>query len=112
MNFISSIDKSDAKLFTSLCSYGWFLESIEPNIEPLIYGVGDEIYTKNEVTVDSLTHLDDIGLISFDDFASFSRAGVPETVKILCHSTPINIKFQNQENSEFNTGNVHLSKIG
>ena len=112
VNFISSIDKSDAKLFTSLCSYGWFLESIEPNIEPLIYDTGDEIYTKNEITFASLTHLDDIGLISFDDFASFSRGPLPETVKILYHSTPINIKFKNQKNNDFNAGNVHLSKIG
>lgn len=112
VNFISSIDKSDAKLFTSLCSYGWFLESIEPNIEPLIYDTGDEIYTKNEITFASLTHLDDIGLISFDYLASFSRAPLPETVKILYHSTPINIKFKNQKNNDFNAGNVHLSKIG
>jgi len=112
VNFISSIDKSDAKLFTSLCSYGWFLESIEPNIEPLIYDTGDEIYTKNEITFASLTHLDDIGLISFDYLASSSRGPLPETVKILYHSTPINIKFKNQKNNDFNAGNVHLSKIG
>ncbi len=112
VNFISSIDKSDAKLFTSLCSYGWFSESIGLNIEPLIYDTGDEIYTKNEITFDSLTHLERIGLISFDDFASFSKDHVPETVKVFYHGTPINIKFENKENNDFNTGNVHLSKVG
>ncbi len=112
VNFISSIDKSDAKLFTSLCSYGWLLESIEPTIEPLIYDVDDEIYTKNKITFASLIHLDDIGLISFKDIATISRTHLRKTIKIFYYGTPINIRFKNQENNHLNTGKVHLSKVG
>lgn len=40
VNFLSSIDKSDAMLFTELCGFGWFLG----NVIPLIYQIQDDIY--------------------------------------------------------------------
>lgn len=108
VNFIYSIDKLDAKLFTSLCSYGWFLG----NIIPLIYDVQDEIYTKNGITFNSLKHLDGIGLISFGSLAGFRRTNLPETIKIFYYGTPINIRFKNQENNDFDIGKVLLSRVG
>jgi len=108
VNFISSIDKSDAKLFTSLCSYGWFLG----NIVPLIYGVQDEIYTKNGITFNSLKHLDEIGLITFENLTGFRRTYLPEVIKIFYYGTSINIKFKNQENNDLDIGKVLLSKVG
>lgn len=38
VNFLGSLDKSDAELFTSLCGFGWFVG----DVVPLIYG-GDII---------------------------------------------------------------------
>jgi len=108
VNFISSIDKSDAKLCTSLCSYGWFLG----DITPLIYDIQDEIYTKNGITFNSLNHLDEIGLITFDNLAGFRKIHLPEVIKIFYYGTPINIKFKNQENNELDIGKVLLSKVG
>lgn len=108
VNFVSSIDKSDAKLFTSFCSYGW----LSGEVTLLIYDVQDEIYTKNGITFSSLKHLDEIGLITFDNLAGFRTIHLPEVIKIFYYGTPINIKFKNQENNELDTGKVLLSKVG
>jgi len=108
VNFISSIDKSDANLLTSFCSHGRFLG----NVVPLIYDVHDEIYTKNGITFNSLKHLDEIGLISFEGLTGFRRTNLPEAIKILYYGTPINIRFKNQENNDLDMGKILLSKVG
>lgn len=108
VDFIHSIDRSDARLFTSLCSYMWFLT----NFVPLIYDVQDEIYTKSGITFNSLQHLDEIGLISFEHLAGYQKIHLPQIIKIFYYGTPINIKFNKQKDNDLNIGKVLLSKIG
>jgi hypothetical protein len=108
VNFLSSIDKSDAMLFTELCGFGWFLG----NVIPLIYEVQSDIYTAHGMTFESLKHLDEIGLLSFEALAGYTRIHLPEVVKIHYYSTPINIKFAKPSDNELDIGKVLLSRIG
>jgi len=60
VNALGSLDKHDAQLFTALCSFGAIIEG-EPS--PLIYDTHESIYKAQQITFDTLTHLDSIGLI-------------------------------------------------
>lgn len=108
VNMLSSLDKSDAMLFTRLCSFGWFLN----DIVPLIYNLQNDIYKNYGITFNDLKHLDDIGLISFSGVGSYAKQGLPEVVPIHYYGTPIHIQFPNKENNELVIGKVLLSKTG
>lgn len=60
VDFISTIDKKDAALFTAFCQFVCVVG--EPN--PLIYEIDNEVYEKQGITFATLKHLDAIGLIS------------------------------------------------
>ena len=108
VNFIHSLDKADAQLFTALCSYGWVIV----DIVPLIYDVQAEIYNRNGISFDSLKHLDEIGLVSFDNLAGYIHIGLPERITVSYYGIPINIQFKNNENNKLNVGKVLFSKVG
>ncbi len=108
VNFLSSIDKSDAMLFTELCGFGWLLG----NVVPLVYQFEDDIYIVHGITFDSLKHLDEIGLLSFESIAGYRRKHLPEVARIFYYGTPINIKFTKPSDNELDIGKVLLSKIG
>lgn len=56
VNFLGSLDKVDARLFTTLCGFGWYLG----NVIPLVYDEQESIYNEAGIKFDTLTHLDDI----------------------------------------------------
>jgi hypothetical protein len=60
VNFLSSIDKSDAILFSKLCGFGMFMGEVVP----LIFDYNKEIYTSNGIEYADLKHLDEIGLLT------------------------------------------------
>ncbi len=108
INFLSSLDKSDAILFQSLCSFGWLLG----NVKPLIYDVENPIYNRHGINFNSLKHLDDIGLLSFDNLAGYRQIHLPKRVRVLYYGTPIDIEFENESENQLVIGHVLLSKIG
>lgn len=63
INLIAGLDKSDAELFSRICSYCF---TIDDDLVPFIYDTAHKIYTANRVNFDSLAHLASIGLIYFD----------------------------------------------
>jgi len=54
VDFLSSLDKTDAQLFTNLCKFCWVMGGVVP----LIYDVRAEIYDKWRINFKSLKHLD------------------------------------------------------
>jgi len=108
IDFVSNLDKSDAQLFTSLCSFGWFFGGVFP----LIYDVEHEIYKQKGINFQTLTDLDAAGLIRFDGLAGFKIPGVKKIARIHYYGTPIHIEFQKDENNDLEIGNVVLTKIG
>ena len=45
VNFLSDLDKVDAKLFSELCGFGWKIG----NVVPLVFDVQDDIYNKKGI---------------------------------------------------------------
>ena len=107
-NFLGSIDKSDAYIFTSLCGFGWFIG----DVAPLIFDVQESIYNNKGINFNSLTHLNDIGLLNFNNISGFKRIGLPKLITISYYGTPLNLEFQKPENNDLETGKVLLSKTG
>ena len=106
VEFIHDMDKSDAQLFTNLCSFGWFMGQVVP----LIYDEIQEVYKQRDITFASLKHLDDVGLISFQTLG-FRSKGHGKFATLFYYGTPINIEFQNEENNDLNLGKVLLTKV-
>lgn len=108
VNFLSSLDKSDAQLFTSLCKFGWTISTFVP----LIYDVKTEIYKKWGINFNSLTHLDSIGLIQFNGITNYTRAGFPKRFSALYYGTPTVLEFQKETENDMDIGHVLLTKVG
>jgi hypothetical protein len=63
VNFLASMDKKDAELFTKLCG---FIVKFSNDEQPLIFDLGNKIYKDVGIDFTTLSHLDSIGLISFN----------------------------------------------
>jgi hypothetical protein len=108
VNFLSSLDKNDAELFSTLCTFGVRIG----NVVPLIFEVEADIYNKRQINFNSLIHLESIGLIQFNSVAGFVRKKLPKNITAFYHSTPINLEFQKEKDNELEIGQVLLTKIG
>lgn len=108
VNFLSSMDKSDAALFAKLCSFGWFIG----DVTPLIYNIEDAPYVQNGITFNALKHLDDIGLLTFETLTGYAKMRLPKRIRAFYYGRPVVVEFPNENNNQINTGKVILSKIG
>lgn len=108
VNFLSSLDRADADLFTSLCGFGWFLG----NIVPLIFDAQEAIYNGRGINFGSLSHLDDIGLVSFENITGFKYMKLPKRTIIIYYGTVLNIEFQKEVDNDLELGHVLLTKTG
>jgi hypothetical protein len=85
VNFLADLDKWDAELFASLCSFNWKInESNEqgmdtsPSVRPIVfYAEDNEVYTSRGLRFDTLAHLESIGLIQFDSLRGYKIGGLP-----------------------------------
>ncbi len=108
VNFLSSLDKKDAELFQTLCRYCWFIG----DLVPLIFDAQNDIYNKNGINFNSLTHLDSIGLINFGGISSFSRQQLPKKFAVLYCGKPLVLTMQNEKNNTLNIGQALFTQIG
>lgn len=108
VNFLGSLDKTDASLFTSLCGFGWQIG----DIVPLIFDVQAQIYNNKGIGFNTLSHLDDIGLVSFNSLSGFRRLNFPKRVTISYYGTALNIEFKKETDNNLQIGKILLTKIG
>ncbi|GAI02624.1 unnamed protein product, partial [marine sediment metagenome] len=108
VNSLGSLDKRDAQLFTNLCSF----VAIIRGLTPLIYDEQASIYNDQQINYNTLTHLDNIGLISFGSLAGYKLLKVPQHIDIYYYGTALKAEFKNPENNELQIGKVLLSNIG
>jgi len=107
VNFLGSLDKVDADLFTSLCGFGWLVGEVVP----VVFDVLEPIYNKKGIDFSSLSHLDDIGLVSFNNIR-VSLLELPKRITISYYGTPLNLEFTKQQGNDLDIGNVLLTKTG
>jgi hypothetical protein len=108
VDFVSSIDKQDAALFTTLCQFAWMID--EPC--PLIYDVQDEIYAKQGINFAALKHLDAIGLISFESLTRYQKQGFGKYGHFFYYGRPTVIEFPDETVSSIDIGHVLLTTTG
>ena len=108
VNFLSSLDKNDAELFTELCTFNWMIEEFAP----LIYDVENEIYKKHKITFVTLKHLDSIGLLQFEALVCYNRGGLPKKFVVQYYGTPTVLEFHKESENEMDVGHVILTSIG
>jgi len=111
VDFIGTLDKSDATLFTNLCSYIWTLP-YGCTHTPLIYDVDDAIYKRNGIYFSSLKHLDSIGLITFDSIAGYTWRNLPEKCVLYYHTHVILLSFKKPNDNKLKIGHTLLTKTG
>ena len=108
VNSLGSLDKSDAYLFQSLCGFGWSIGSLFP----LIYDLKAEIYALHGINFSSIKHLDEIGLVSFDNVGSYMLSNLPKKIRVAYYGKPIDIEYEKEKDNVLNVGHVKLSKVG
>ncbi|MVD21370.1 DUF2806 domain-containing protein, partial [Vibrio cholerae] len=108
VDFVATMDKKDAELFTNFCQFVWMVGGATP----LIFDFENEIYTKNGINFASLKHLDAIGLISFESLSGYRRFGLPKKAVFFYYGQPTLVEFENDNNNEVQIGKVLFTKAG
>tara|TARA_B100000959_G_scaffold267973_1_gene312129 strand:- start:2417 stop:3058 length:642 start_codon:yes stop_codon:yes gene_type:complete len=108
VNFLSSLDKKDAELFQTLCSFGWIVGSFTP----LVFDPEATIYNDRELNFNTLTHLDSIGLIQFNSLQEFQRLRMPKKIVVLYCGQPLTLTLKKEEDNMLPIGHVLLTNIG
>lgn len=108
VDFISSVDKKDAALFTTFCQFVWVIG----DAIPLIFDFDNEIYMKHGITFDVLKHLDAIGLISFEAASGYSKTGLGKYFHVFYYGKPTLIEFAADKNNLISAGHTLLTAIG
>ncbi|MCI5165562.1 MAG: DUF2806 domain-containing protein [Candidatus Electrothrix sp. GM3_4] len=108
VDFVASMDKKDAEIFTKFCQFSWF----EEDWIPLIMEPTDEIYTSSEINFSVLKPLDSIGLISFEATAGYRRMRFGKNATFSYFGRPTIIEFKKDKDNELNLGKVLLTRTG
>jgi hypothetical protein len=102
------LDKTDASLFTELCSFGWWIGYVVP----LVFEVLDEVYRRHGITFESLSHLDSIGLVQFGTIGGFMQRGLHKRLRTSYYEQLVDLEFQNETGNQLEIGRVVLTRIG
>ncbi|MBP0050210.1 DUF2806 domain-containing protein [Marinobacterium sp. AK62] len=108
IELISTLDKSDAHLFTRLCSFAM----AGGEFFPMILDHQAEIYKRQGINFGSLSHLDSLGLISFNHVSGFLLQSLPKNVTLLYFGMPVGFTFKSDSNNKLEIGNVMLTQVG
>lgn len=108
IDILINLERADAKTFSKLC--GFCIEI--GGYYPLVYDLGQKIYSDHGITFDVVSHLESLGLIHFGTFASYVRKGLGQKGFVKYFDHDLWIEFQNPENNEMKIGTIILTKAG
>jgi hypothetical protein len=108
IDMLASLDKSDAELFSKICS---FVANID-GLTPLIYNTDAPIYKNYGVNFDSLIHLENIGLIHYNSLRGYSQVGLSKSVYVSYFDKCFHVSLQNDSENEIRLGSVLFSQVG
>jgi hypothetical protein len=107
VNFLASLDKKDASLFTSLCGFCWMLG----DLVPLVIDEQAPIYNTKAIDFVTLTHLDNLGLVNFQPAGGYLRSHVQKHETVHYYGIPILLELPDNTDI-FNICKCLLSSIG
>lgn len=108
IDFVASIDKRDAALFTTLGQFVWSLG--DPT--PIIFDANSDLLKKAGLSFTNLKHLDAIGLISFESVAGYRAQQLPRHAVTIYFGRPVLLEFQQEANNSLDLGKALLTSIG
>ena len=79
---------------------------------PLVFDTQSEVYSREGLNFNSLTHLDTLGLITFDNIAGFIRLGLPKKFTVSYHGLPVELNLPSEQNNQIQCGKVLLTNAG
>ncbi|MCQ8859789.1 DUF2806 domain-containing protein [Plesiomonas shigelloides] len=108
IDFIATMDKSDADLFTKFCQFIWMVG----DATPLIFDPQAEIYTSQGINFSTLKHLDSIGLISFESVSGYKKIRLNKQSLLFYYGIPTWAEFPLDQNNQMSVGHVLLTQAG
>ena len=108
VNFLSDLDKSDAQLFTNLCSYVW---NIGYPI-PVVFDSRAEVYNKLGINFAKLSHLDSIGLINFHGVTDLRQRELLGIMVVYYYGRRLEMDFGSDTPKDLPIGRVILTSVG
>lgn len=108
IQFISTIDKDDAELFTSLCQFVWNLGKKLP----FIIDHKNLIYINEGITFQALTHLQAIGLITFNSVSGLVNSKLAKIFTVEYFDKTHYINFNKEDDNSISIGKVIFTSIG
>ena len=110
VNFIAELEKSEADLFTRLCSFGW---SFGGSFHPLVFDENAEIYNRYGINFEVLSHLDSIGLVQFNPTVGYKQKNLRRKGNVFYHDRLLHLEMsQDNDSNEIHIGKVILTGIG
>jgi hypothetical protein len=109
VNLVGSLDKSDAMLFSQLCSFVFIIGAPTP----LIFDFNDKIYSDAGANFGALSHLESAGLVQLNTVSDYLRTGLGQKGFVEYFGSQIWIEYpQQKENNQLNVGHVIFTKAG
>lgn len=109
IDLVSSIEKSDAEAFSKFCSLVWIIG----DETPIMFDTDHAVIRDAEISFSLLTHLDDIGLVSFNPITGFSRTAVTDYAEVFYFGTPLHLGLRKEgDKYKLPTGKVLLTQVG
>jgi hypothetical protein len=111
VNLLGSLDKSDAVLFSKLCSF--VLDMAGPTA--LILDLHHKIYKEAGIAFDAIDHLESAGLLHFDASGGYGRECLVRKVLVRYFDTPVLVEFPEEPKREvyqLKLGHVLFTKAG
>lgn len=108
VNLLSDLDKTDTELFTKLCGFCWMIGYVVP----LVFDVDAEIYNRYGVNFESLSHLDSIGLVHYDNLTGFRQPKLPKYTTLHYYGRPLTLNLLKDADNELRIGQVVLTRVG
>jgi hypothetical protein len=110
VNLLADLVKSDAQLFSTLCSFRWNRGS-QPAL-PLIYDPMAEIYKKNGLFFAGLSHLEALTLIHLDPHSGFILQNQPKDVTLGYFGKDITLTLPTEPDNILDVGMVFPTRAG
>lgn len=109
VNLVADLDKRDAELFTNLCRFVWIIGG---RLQPLVFDPQHEIYKQHGVDFGSLSHLDTLGLVQFNNIGNFQLLHLPQSFHIYYCGAPVELTMPNPSENQLITGKASLTQAG
>lgn len=108
INFLNSLDKEDALLFSKLCSFSWDINGPTP----IIFDTEFDVYKKHGIYFASLQHLDSIGLINFEALVGFVKQGLSNLLTVSHGGVLYQLDFRKDGKNDLKVGKVLFTSVG